>query len=135
VAAGNHDASVFVCEDQCRDAPTLRPSRVRKNTLNVSFRGAARPERSEGSDEESLVLSASSAERFLAPFRMTREEAFFRKLLEARKVVQCGSHAERGSAQNRNAGKDRGAVTSVETLISRQRSASAARVASAWPAY
>ena len=33
--------------------------------------------------------------------------------------------SERGSAQNRKAGKDPGAFTSVETLISRQRSASA----------
>ena len=39
-----------------------------------------------------------------------------------------------GSAQNRKGGKDPGALTSVETLISRQRSASAARAASAWPA-
>jgi hypothetical protein len=37
-------------------------------------------------------------------------------------------------AQNRNAGTDLGASASVETLTARQRSASAARVASAWPA-
>ena len=53
---------------------------------------------------------------------------------KACQVVQCEVRAERGAAQNRNAGKDPGALTSVETLISRQRSASAARAASAWPA-
>ena len=54
---------------------------------------------------------------------------------KAREVVQCDARSERGSAQNRKAGTDPGALTSVETLISRQRSASAARAASAWPAY
>jgi hypothetical protein len=42
--------------------------------------------------------------------------------------VQCDSHSERGSAQNRKAGKAPVALTSVETLISRRRSASAANV-------
>ncbi len=54
---------------------------------------------------------------------------------KAHKVVQRDSRSERGSAQNRKAGKDPGALTSVETPISCQRSTSAARAASDWPAY
>lgn len=42
---------------------------------------------------------------------------------------------EHGRSQNRKAGKDSVVSTSVDTPISRHRSASAARVASAWPAY
>src|SRR5262249_57721783 len=50
-------------------------------------------------------------------------------------VLHCDSNSKRGSAQNRKGGKDSGAFTSVEMLISRQRFASAARTASASPAY
>jgi hypothetical protein len=53
---------------------------TRKNSPNVSFRGAACPERSEGSDEESLIFITSCAERFLAALGMTVGIGFFRKL-------------------------------------------------------
>ena len=59
----------------------MRLYRLRKNSPNVSFRGAACPELSEGTDEESLFFLAFSAERFLAPLGMTGGEAFFRNLL------------------------------------------------------
>jgi hypothetical protein len=54
-----------------------RPKRLRKNSGNVSFRGAACPELSEGSDGESLFFLASCAQRFLAS---PRREASVRAL-------------------------------------------------------
>jgi len=51
------------------------------------------------------------------------------------KATWCDSHSKNGSAQNFKSGNDCEAFASVETLTSRQLSASAARAVSAWPAY
>jgi len=55
------------------------------------------------------------------------------KANQSTSLLRCG-HVKR-SNQNRKSGNGPAAMTSVDTLTSRQRSASAARVASAWPAY
>jgi hypothetical protein len=52
----------------------------------VSFRRAACPEQSEGSDEESLFFLAFFEEGFLAALEMTESGAFFNKLLHGSKI-------------------------------------------------
>jgi hypothetical protein len=63
------------------------------------------------------------------PLNSVSEELFIRVSPLERPFAASG-----GSTQNRTGGMEPGTLTSVETLTSRQRSASAARAASAWPA-
>jgi hypothetical protein len=63
---------------ECDAALSIVPAakQVAENPISVSFRGAACPERTEGSDEESLFFLASCAERFLASLGMTAGKTF-----------------------------------------------------------
>jgi hypothetical protein len=49
----------------------LTPNNLREDSCNVSVRGAACPERSDDSDEESLLFWTSCAERYLASLQRT----------------------------------------------------------------